>query len=330
MIDLDQCVLNQQIREEVTTRGGYARIEMHWNDDIVRDCPICGGTKLIQVQDARHEGYRFYTSCPGMRRMERVELFNRAHVPGRYGESTFENFSLDVCRDQPVMLRNFMMEIERFEVGNQGYLLEGDCGCGKTHLMCAAIRYLTTQLGIVCRYVDFSRLMSEIRASYSSDNGMAEADIIRPLTEVPVLFLDELGRGNSRDNTFEIRVIESIVAPRYNDPTLSTFFGSNYKDHGTSGYQVYRDNGYNPFATNPIASERWRTFAAKRWKEENARKRPDETKFKNIDDFHEHVRAIMSLDHIEDRVTERVASRILAMSKPLYIDAPNYRNSVKL
>ncbi len=72
----------------------------------------------------------------------------------------------------------------------------------------------------------------------------------------------------------------------------------------------------------------WILFAKTRWKEENKRKSDGETKFADCEAFELRARKLMGMEHIEDRVSERTASRIIAMSKPTYINAPDNRRSV--
>ena len=151
---------------------------------------------------------------------------------------------------------------------------------------------------------------------------------MRPLFTIPVLFLDELGKGRGTPNDFELRTIDEIVNRRYDNPDLTTFFASNYCDRATSGYQVYCKNGYNPASNSPLESEKWRKFAAKRWREENKRKSKDEVEFRNVEEFETWVRKLMDREHLEDRVSERTASRIMAMAKPTFIHAPDSRRSV--
>ena len=72
-------------------------------------------------------------------------------------------------------------------------MLHGDVGRGKTHLMVAMIRELIFRHGIPCRFIEFSRLLSMLKEGYSS--GRSDAPLLSDLSEIPVLAIDELGKG---------------------------------------------------------------------------------------------------------------------------------------
>lgn len=325
--DPEKCILRAQMTQEAANSNGTAKIIAKWDENTVRNCPICGGLQFIEQTNA--QGYRVVTPCPGAYALNRIGLFNQAQVPARYRTASFETFDIGKCIDGGTSVAQYAEEIKNYKKGDIGRLFEGDTGTGKTHLMCAGIRYLTLQLGIPCLYVDFSILISDIRAAYGMGSSNAcEMEILRPIFNIPVLFLDELGKGRGTPNDFELRTIDEIVNRRYENPDLTTFFASNYRDRATSGYWFYCASGYNPSSNSPMESEKWRKFAKNRWKEENKRKSDGETKFADCEDFETWVRKLMGAEHIEDRVSERTASRIIAMSKPTYINAPDNRRSV--
>lgn len=326
-VDFEKCILNAKISEENVNAGGHARIVARWDESEVRNCPVCGGLQF--VEETNEQGYRFVTSCPGAYRLDRIALFNQARVPARFMNASFETFDTKRCIDGGLEIKKYIEEIKNFKRKDLGKLFEGGAGTGKTHLLCAGIRYLTLQLGIPCLYVDFSILISDIRAAYTI-NGVnaSESEILRPLFTIPVLFLDELGKGRGTPNDFELRTIDEIVNRRYDNPDLTTFFASNYCDRDTSGYQLYYNKGYNPDSDSPMESEVWKDFSKNRWKEENKRKSEGEVKFNNVVEFEAWVRKLMAREHLEDRVSERTASRIRAMANPLHIKAPDSRRLV--
>lgn len=324
-INWDACVLQTQLVQKTVNDNGVARIVAQIDERRVRDCPVCGGLRHIEMHDA--QGYRYVQPCPGYFSLKRIEFFNAAKIPARFKDASFENFDMSCCREDPACIRTYMQGIRAYEKGCFGFLLEGAAGSGKTHLLCAAIRYLTLELGVACRYADFSSLVSDIRASYNNaQSTTTEWQYIEPLVTAPVLFLDELGKGRGVANEFELRVIDEIVNRRYDNPDLTTFFASNYRDRATSGYTFYCEKGYRPQASSPMASREWEEFAKRRWREENERRaKIGEVLFSGVEDFQVYVRGLMMREHIEDRVSERTASRIMAMARPIYINAPDYR-----
>ena len=99
----------------------------------------------------------------------------------------------------------------------------GPPGVGKSHLLVGALRVLTLEQAVRCRYVEFFHLLSELKDGYSQ--GRSEMDIIAPLCEVEVLAIDELGKGRGTD--WEMYVLDEILSRRYNAGRV-TLFASNY------------------------------------------------------------------------------------------------------
>ncbi|MBQ9394895.1 MAG: ATP-binding protein [Proteobacteria bacterium] len=300
------CILQKTLQKKFVNNRGITRIEPEWDEDAVRECPICGGIKHLEIME---EGYRTVRPCPGMFALKRIDAYNRAGVPSRFMNATFDNYKLDRIHE-PSTIKTFIQKIKNYQKGASGFLLEGGPGTGKTHLLCAAIRYLTLELGVSCLYIDYSNLLSDIRASYSQN--ISESTHIEPLADIPVLFIDELGKGRDKKNDFELRIIDEIINRRYLNPDLTTIFASNYRDRDTSGYNNYMRAGYG------TDTRQWEEFSRKRYKSEN---------FPNDRAFMAYVDQLMKTEHIEDRVSDRTASRILAIAAPTYIDASDYRRN---
>lgn len=195
-------------------------------------CPACHDSLFVRVVDER--GYEFVRPCPvcGPLR-KRIAAYNSATLPAHYYErGTFPHFETyepnDDGRTQPIgnldKARSFVYNWTRgFVPGERGFLLWGDVGTGKTHLLAATIRILTLEKGFSARFVEFSHLLSEIREGF--DQGRGESAVLGPLTEIPILAIDELGKG--RNNEWQLSIIDEIISKRYNR-NLTTLFTTNY------------------------------------------------------------------------------------------------------
>lgn len=310
------CKLKQTLIQDFINDDGTAKIIPKWDEEAVRACPICGGFKFLEKTDER--GYRTISPCPGTYALQRIDTYNQADVPSRFMNATLENFQIERLRET-ANVKSFIRNIKSFKKGNSGYLLEGGPGTGKTHLLCAAIRYLTLEIGIPCRYVDYSNLLSDIRAAYSQN--VPEASFIEPIARIPVLFMDELGKGRDKKNDFELRIIDEIINRRYSNPDLTTFFASNYLDRDSSGYNKFMNGGEEIIQGKKITlrgygSSDWDMYVQKRYKKEG---------FDHPESFKVHADQIMRREHIEDRVSERTFSRIRAMADPIVVNAPDFR-----
>ncbi len=191
-------------------------------------CPSCHGTEFRFMRDER--GYRYAVPCERCGPVKaRIKRFNDARLPARYHEATLEGF---ITRDSDGN-RNVgnLMELKTrifrtatsFTPGDQGFMLYGIPGCGKTHLLCAFIRYLTLEKGIGARFIEFTHLLSSLREQF--DRGRGDTSVIAPLVSIPVLAIDELGKGVN--NEWQLSVLDELISKRYNQGK-TTLFTSNY------------------------------------------------------------------------------------------------------
>ena len=107
--------------------------------------------------------------------------------------------------------------MQQFDKKNpKGLILTGPVGRGKTHLLIAIIRSLIFQKGIRARFIEFSRLLSILRDGYSK--GESNQELLTELSTVPVLAIDELGKGRLTD--WELSIIDEVISRRYNTKGL--------------------------------------------------------------------------------------------------------------
>jgi DNA replication protein DnaC len=177
----------------------------------VARCPLCRGSGWTPADDSPR---------PRMRRCvctvldDRISAFNQANIPGRHAHSTRNPSSFRPSR--PVMpaiaaVSRFLKEF-RPQEENRGLILHGDVGRGKTHLLVAMLRELALDHGVSCRFVEFSHLLSDLKAGF--DNGTAPSILIEPLVRVEILAIDELGKGQHTD--WALTVLDELVSRRYN------------------------------------------------------------------------------------------------------------------
>ncbi len=192
-------------------------------------CEACNGDGVIF--SSRPDGYQVVADCPRCTNLEmRMKRFNEARLPARYFDKDFGGFNIysdeDLTREVGnlneirSLLHNYAMT---FTLRDRGILLTGRVGTGKTHLMIAFVRYLTLEKGMQCRFIEFTHLLSELREAYETRQNAA--DILNNLSAVPILFIDELGKGRKSD--WELGIIDELISKRYN-ACLPTFFTTNY------------------------------------------------------------------------------------------------------
>ncbi len=197
-------------------------------DECFDICPRCDGQEYTFERDDR--GYRVARQCPVCGALNRrIQAFNDASIPRRHEQATLMNFNTHLpgggdpignLQDVRFRLYNWA---KGFAPGEKGFLLHGKVGTGKTHLLSGTIRHLTLEKGIAARFVEFTHLLSDIRQQF--DRGRGETAVLAPVIEVPVLAIDELGKGRNTD--WQLSIIDEIISKRYNR-SLTTLFTTNY------------------------------------------------------------------------------------------------------
>ena len=92
--------------------------------------------------------------------------------------------------------------------------LYGAAGCGKTHLLNAAVN-LSAERGVRAEYWDVRELCDELRRQQRED-GLE--DFLDRLYELPFLALDEMGA--ERNTPFACEKVEQVIDARYRGPMV--------------------------------------------------------------------------------------------------------------
>jgi DNA replication protein DnaC len=184
-------------------------------------CPRCGETGYVLVPSGEASVAQ---RCPCRHLDERIALFNRIGIPASLAGASFESFkSYSQSHAQAKAVAEDFARKFRSDQPTKGFLLYGRPGAGKTHLLCAALRHLALEKGVGSRYVEFLLLLSDIRDGFNANRG--HLDILRPLIQVPVLAIDELGKERGTD--WERSMLDELISRRFNSG-LTTLFATNY------------------------------------------------------------------------------------------------------
>lgn len=140
-----------------------------------------------------------------------ANLLTTAMIPSRYGLARLDGFSnfTGNGREMLATLKTWVREFRPRE--KRGFILGGPVGVGKTYLLSAVAKNLCAR-GFSVRFVDFMQLLQELKAGYEANK--ADETVLRPLYEVDVLVIDELGKGRQTD--WELFILDQLVMGRYN------------------------------------------------------------------------------------------------------------------
>lgn len=187
----------------------------------VGECTACNGQGYVLADNAQGYTYAKPCSCQGLQ--TRVRRFNQVRLPARYHACTLENY-LERDNNNLINLKYELLRYrQQFVIGTTGLVLSGPPGTGKTHLLCGLLGQFAVEQGIQARFIDFGDLTTRIRQGYADNK--SDNEIIDDLVEIPVLGLDELGKGKGSD--WEISVLDALVNRRYNSGK-TTLFTTNY------------------------------------------------------------------------------------------------------
>jgi DNA replication protein DnaC len=238
------------------------------------DCPICQGSgwKVVERTTAGAKALAADRSGSAAGEPKMVwavpcdcttadragHVLGRARVPERYLHCDFENYETDneienSSREQLAAWNRSLTEaklvVQRFaqefspvrEVqSEQGLLLMGPCGVGKTHLAVAALKEIILR-GHSGLFYDYRELLKEIQDSYNPENQATEMDVLEPVLRAEILVLDDI--GSSKPSLWALETVGHVLNTRYNEKRV-TLLTTNFLDSETAA------NGAAP-APNP-------------------------------------------------------------------------------
>jgi DNA replication protein DnaC len=196
----------------------------------VRQCQVCAGSCMTP----RGDGVQ---PCAKSEPRKIVNLVNEAKIPSRYLEADLTKFTgFNPSDTSPKVILNWLKNLQPGR--SSGLLFSGPVGMGKSWLLAAIAKQLTLQ-GISVRYADFFQLVHELRDAYATDQ--ADKSSLRPLQQVDVLIIDELGKG--RNSEWELSVADSLISERYNSNKCMVA-ATNYPLRGSSQDLSRRQTDY--------------------------------------------------------------------------------------
>lgn len=145
---------------------------------------------------------------------DRIERYRKSGVPERYFKESLDTYKInnEMQATAAKAATNFLHAVKCGEF--KSLVMIGNAGTGKTHLACAIIREAGG------KYRTAPDIVEEMRRAKSFTANDTEADIIKYYGHVPLLVIDEIGRGIAA--TDEKYMLYQILNARYNTrkPTI--------------------------------------------------------------------------------------------------------------
>lgn len=139
---------------------------------------------------------------------EKIERYQKSGVPERYWKESLDTYQItnEMQATAAKAVTNFLHAIKCGEF--KSLVMIGNAGTGKTHLACAIVREVGG------KYRTAPDIVEEMRRAKSFTANDTEADIIKYYGHVPLLVIDEIGRGIAA--TDEKYMLYQILNARYN------------------------------------------------------------------------------------------------------------------
>ena len=196
-------------------------------------CPLCEGTGWKTVSQ---DGDRRVARCDCRLKARAETLLEAARIPRRYEHCELSSFTTDFPGAHPslalayISATKFSQEYDPAD--GTGLLLIGKIGTGKTHLGVGILKELIQSCGVACLFYDYRELLKEIQNSYNASVQTTELEVLRPVFETEVLFLDELGAVKPTEWVWD--TVSLILNTRYNN-NRTTIITTNFDDQPPGG-----------------------------------------------------------------------------------------------
>ena len=168
----------------------------------IKQCPECTKAAINLFEKKLNEKSEVQSKLA-----DTYAVFERdSIISDKLRDKTLRNYEITSDIDQEAV--NFVKRMERsYAKGEKGnVIITGPSGVGKSHLTYGLAAYLNEQFKSYDEpksvlFVSVVTLFDKIRESFEFDNGFSEAKMVKLLSEVDFLFLDDLGKESRKADT---------------------------------------------------------------------------------------------------------------------------------
>lgn len=160
-------------------------------------CPICGGTMWADMGELI-EGYHFVTACRCHEVLACKQRMQESGLSRIMQEYSFDSFQTVKPFQQALarMCASYVQAVLHADASKPmpWLFLGGQSGSGKTHLCTAVVNKLLSE-HVPCTYVSW---MDESRKLKAAVNDPEFPELIKPMREAKVLYIDDLFKSKSK------------------------------------------------------------------------------------------------------------------------------------
>lgn len=155
-------------------------------------------------------------------------LIKQSLLNPKFKDLTFETLDLEGADETFLTAKKrcevFVEKWNQVREEGLGFYIYGDSGLGKTALtVCVGKKLLKRYIPVM--FSSFIEIIKQIQSTYNDNSNISEMSLIRELTRVPLLIVDDFGA--ERLNKFQNETIYYIIDTRYKE-MMPTIFSSNY------------------------------------------------------------------------------------------------------
>lgn len=158
-------------------------------------CPRCQGVGFY-IDDTNTTRR---CDCGVLEERGRRDRLAQAAIPKRFADKGFDNFRVpkgDKLRAE--VLRSAHAWAQSFTPSEQGLMLRGSPGSGKTHIAVAILRAVLDR-GYSGIYWNFSDLLERIRNTFGGGSDTTQEELLGPMESLDLLVLDDVGAESTSD-----------------------------------------------------------------------------------------------------------------------------------
>ena len=222
-------------RDEYGPETGYK--------SVLVPCPVCTGARKARQSEVQQA-----------RLVER--LFGGSDIPYKAQKWTFESYPDEGDQNAKAVVEHFVQAHATLD--KRGLYLSGHMGGGKTGLAICALKAFI-RLGYLSLFVSTPELMDRLRATFGKDSGENQDELLKVVTEVPFLVLDDM--GVEKPTPYVLEKFYLIVDKRQSRG-LYTIFTSNMSTKDLEAYWRPGDIPEGKFHPGMRIVERIREYCA--------------------------------------------------------------------